>query len=60
MNDRFGINLKNNESNFSPINDPAKNVYGVEKIHYTDILAKNKKNIQIYTEIILIHLITSK
>ena len=43
MNDRFGINLKNNESNFSPINDPANNVYGVEKIHYTDILAKNKK-----------------
>ena len=43
MNDRFGINLKNNESNFSPINDPAKNVYGVEKIYYTDILAKNKK-----------------
>ena len=43
MNDRFGINLKNNESNLSPINDPAQNVYGLEKIHYTDILTKNKK-----------------
>ena len=43
MNDRFGINLKNNESDFSPINDPSQNVYGVEKIYYTDILAKNKK-----------------
>ena len=43
LNDRFGINLKNNESKFSPINDPAQNVYGVEKIYYTDILVKNKK-----------------
>ena len=43
MNDRFGINLKNNESDFSPMNDPSQNVYGVEKIRYTDILAKNKK-----------------
>ena len=43
MNDRFGINLKNNESNFSPINDPAQNVYGLEKIYYSDILTKNKK-----------------
>ena len=32
MNDRFGINLKNNESNFNPLNDPARNVYGIEKI----------------------------
>ena len=48
MNDRFGINLKNNESKFSPINDPAQNVYGVEKIYYTDILAKNKKKISKY------------
>ena len=43
MNDRFGINLKNNESNFRPINDPAQNVYGLEKIYYSDILTKNKK-----------------
>ena len=43
MNDRFGINLKNNESDFSPMNDPSQNVYGIEKIRYTDILAKNKK-----------------
>ena len=43
MNDRFGINKKNNESNFSPMNDPAKNVYGIEKIRYSDILTKNKK-----------------
>ncbi len=43
MNDRFGINLKNNESDFSPINDPSQNVYGIEKIRYTDILTKNKK-----------------
>ena len=43
MNDRFGINLKNNESNFNPMNDPSHNVYGVEKIRYSDILAKNKK-----------------
>ena len=31
MNDRFGINKKNNESNFSPMNDPAKNVYGIDQ-----------------------------
>ena len=43
MNDRFSINLKNNESDFSPMNDPSQNVYGIEKIRYTDILAKNKK-----------------
>jgi hypothetical protein len=43
MNDRFGINLKNNESDFSPMNDPSQNVYGIEKIRYTDILTKNKK-----------------
>ena len=43
MNDRFGINLKNNESNFNPLNDPAQNVYAVPKYLYTDILTKNKK-----------------
>jgi hypothetical protein len=43
MNDRFGINLKNNESNFNPMNDPAKNVYGVERYYYSDILVKNKR-----------------
>ena len=43
MNDRFGINLKNNESNFNPLNDPAQNVYATPKYFYTDILTKNKK-----------------
>ena len=43
MNDRFGINLKNNESNFNPLNDPAQNVYAHPKYFYTDILTKNKK-----------------
>ena len=43
MNDRFGINLKNNESNFNPLNDPAQNVYATPKYYYTDILTKNKK-----------------
>ena len=32
MNDRFGINLKNNESNFNPLNDPAQNVYATQNI----------------------------
>ncbi len=43
LNDRFGINLKNNESNFNPLNDPAQNVYATPKYLYTDILTKNKK-----------------
>ena len=43
LNDRFGINLKNNESNYNPLNDPAQNVYGIPKYYYTDILTKNKK-----------------
>ena len=43
MNDRFGINLKNNESDFNPLNDPAQNVYAHPKYFYTDILTKNKK-----------------
>ena len=43
MNDRFGINKKNNESNFNPLNDPAQNVYSLPKYYYSDILTKNKK-----------------
>lgn len=43
MNDRFGINKKNNESNFNPLNDPAQNVYAIPKYYYSDILTKNKK-----------------
>ncbi len=43
MNDRFGINLKNNESNFNPLNDPAQNVYAIPKLYYNDILTKEKK-----------------
>ena len=43
MNDRFGINLKNNESNLNPLNDPAQNVYAPPKYFYKDILTKNKK-----------------
>ena len=43
MNDRFGINKKNNESNFNPLNDPVQNVYAIPKYLYTDILTKNKK-----------------
>ena len=45
MNDRFGINKKNNESNFNPLNDPVQNVYAIPKYLYTDILTKNKKKI---------------
>ena len=54
MNDRFGINKKNNESNFNPLNDPVQNVYATPKYLYTDILKKIKENFQIYTEIIVI------
>ena len=43
MNDRFGINKKNNESNFNPLNDPAQNIYAKPKYYYTDVLTKNKK-----------------
>lgn len=43
MNDRFGICLKNNESNFNPLNDPANNVYGVNRLLFSEILMKNKK-----------------
>ena len=43
MNDRFGINKKNNESNFNPLNDPGRNVYATPKYYYSDILTKNKK-----------------
>ena len=43
MNDRFGISLKNDESNFNPLNDPAHNVYGNNKLLYSEILTKNKR-----------------
>lgn len=43
MNDRFGIHLKNDESALNPINYPASNVYGLNKLLFSDILTKNKK-----------------
>lgn len=43
MNDRFGICLKNNESKCNPLNDPASNVYGKNRLLYSDILMKEKK-----------------